>query len=718
MADHKTAHKILRVLILDDSPDDAEQASAALRQAGYMLKNQRLETGVAVEQNLESGNWDLVLCALGVASLPARQVVELVARKQPFVPTIVLARRVSDEELKALMAAGARDIVIKGQWGRLAPVVERELAVAAERQSLNSLREAMQQLEARYRTMIEASPEAMSYVQDGMHMDANMAYLKLFGYENVEQLKEIPLLNLVDKQDQARFKAALRKPEGAEKSQEFTVVTAGGNRISIEVAMTPLTISGEPCVQVVATDISKRKALENKLQSMRQRDALTGLYNRAHFLSALDEMLKTPGGVLIGLTVNQLSQLNQSLGHSACDRMLAHLGRQLRELAGNQALVARVAGGQFALLLGPKAAGAATDLTKRVTEMLPSVMMGEDSPNTRPEITLTPLRLDAQSSDRQAILDQVFKAEAPSAPTAAPAARAAATPVAAVKPAATAPMPSAPEPTPAMIAAVSPASDWRQAIQHALAHNQLQLMFQPIINLHGEPRCFYEAQLMLPATDGTLVAAEEYLPSAEAAGLGGKLDRTMMLNVIDALSKHQVEGRAGIAFVRLSSAAVQDSALLAAIQMHMKATGVDAGSLILQLDESAVAAHLDAARAFIQKARTMGLGIAIDNFSGQSLNVEILAGLDIDFLALNCSPTGLADDALFSAIDAALAVDKLTVARHIVDADIFSTLFARGVHYVQGDYLQPASTGLDYSFETEQTLASDEPLAPSWRAAG
>jgi len=716
MADNKTAHKILRVLILDDSPDDAEQASAALRQAGYMLKSQRLETGVAVEQNLESGNWDLVLCAHGVASLPARQVVELVARKQPYVPTIVLARRASDEELKTLMAAGARDVVIKGQWGRLAPVVERELAVATERRSLHNLREAMSQLEARYRTMIEASLEAISYVQDGMHMDANANYLKLFGYENLEQLKEIPLLNLIDKPDQARFKAALRKPEGAEKPQEFTVVAASGSRIAIEVAMTPLTISGEPCVQVVATDVSKRKALENKLQSMRQRDALTGLYNRAHFLGALDETVKTPGGVLIGLTVNQLSQLNQALGHSACDRMLAHLARQLRELAGDQALVARVAGGQFALLLGPKAAAGADDLRKRITDMLHGLTAGEGDTGIRPDVTVTPLRLDAQSGDRQAILDRIFKAEMPSTPAVTRAIPAAAATAPAAKPTVAAPAPVVATPVPA--AAANAASDWRQAIQHALAHNQLQLRFQPIINLHGESRCFYEAQLMLPSGDGTLVPADQYLPSAEAAGIGGKLDRTMMLNVIDALSKHQVEGRAGIAFARLSSSAVQDSALLTAIQMHMKATGVDAGNLILQLDEAAVAAHLDAARTFIHKARAMGLGIAIDSFSGESLNVEVLAGLEIDFLALNCGPDGLADDALFNAIDAALAVDKLTVARRIQDADIFTTLFARGVHYVQGDYLQPASSGLDYSFEAEQTLASDEPLAPNWRAAG
>ena len=58
------------------------------------------------------------------------------------------------------------------------------------------------------------------------------------------------------------------------------------------------------------------------------------------------------------------------------------------------------------------------------------------------------------------------------------------------------------------------------------------------------------------------------------------------------------------------------------------------------------------------------------------------------------------------------------MARNIENAELFTTLFSRGVHYVQGDYLQPATSGLDYTFEDEQTLASDVPSGPNWRAAG
>ena len=719
MVETKKGSKILRVLILDESPDDAEQASAILRQAGFMLKTQRLETGVAVEQNLDNSQWDLVLCAHGLPNLPARQVVELVAHKQPFVPVVVLARRIADDELRQLMQAGARDVIIKGQWGRLLPAVERELTVANERRAWTETREAMGQLEARYRSMIEASLEAISYVQDGMHMDANPSYLKLFGYENIDLLKETPLLNLIDKQDQARFKAALRKPEGAEKTQEFLAVAANGTRIPIEVALNPLAIHGEQCVQVVATDITKRKALEVKLQSMHQRDPLTGLSNRTHFVSALGDTLKTPGGVLFGLTVNQLAALNQTLGHTACDRLLVQIARQLRELLDNQTPVARITGGQFAVLLDAKAASGAETLARKLNDMVATLTASEADRTMKPDVTIQRLQLEARHKDRQAIMDQVFKSDAQAAPAALTpkAAKVTVTPVASTTPA-TISKPQA-APAPAFQPAASRASgDWAEAVQNALAHNQMQLLFQPIINLHGEPRCLYEAQLTLRTLDGKVVPPSEYLPSAEASGLGGKIDRNLMLNVIDTLSKYRLDGRPGTVFVGLTSAAVQDSALLAAIQMHLKATGLDPADLILQLDEAVLAQHPDAAGHFIENARAMGMGIAIDNFTGQAVSHETLAGLNVDFIGMNCGLDGLKEDALISAIDTALALERVIVAKRIEDANVFTGLFSRGVHYVQGDYLQPASPGLDYSFESEQTLASDEPLAPTWRVAG
>jgi len=732
MANAKAASKILRVLILDDSPDDTEQASSTLRQAGYMLKTQRLETGVAVEQTLDSGQWDLILCAHGVPSLPPRQVVELVIRKKLLIPVIVMARRIQDDELRTLMQAGARDVVIKGQWGRLVPVVERELATVQDRKSAIEAREALEQLESRYRSMIEASLDAIGYVQDGMHMDANAAYLRLFGFDKLDTLKETPLLNLIDKVDQTRFKQALRKPEGPAKPQEFQAVTGSGNRVSVEVVMNPLTIHGEPCVQIVATDISKRKALETKLQSMHQRDALTGLYNRGHFLNVLGDNLKSPGGMLIGLNLNRLADLNQRIGHVACDRLLVQLALQLRDAAGSVASLARIAGGQFAILLDSKTAAQGEGLARKIEDVLDSLATGDDGNNLKSEVTLTTLKLDGKLKDRQAIMDQVFKTEGRATPTKVAAPKPVSSPAPAPAPSAPAPLPQLNMPSLEIAATAAPAplahdqqrtmpsleQDWTSALNQALASNAMELAFQPIINLHGDPQPFYEARFMLRTPDDQLISPDKYLPSAETAGLGGKIDRAFMMDVVDTISKYRLEGRQGTVFVTLSSSAVDDNALLTAMQMHMKATGLKPGDLVLQLNETTFTRHPDAARAFVQKAGAIGVRIAIDNFSGQSISLEQLGTMRIDFLGLNCGDGGLAEIALYDAIDASHALEKTIIARNIDDAELFTTLFSRGVHYVQGDYLQPATSGLDYTFEEEQTLASDVPSGPNWRATG
>ncbi|MDH4133805.1 MAG: EAL domain-containing protein [Gammaproteobacteria bacterium] len=711
MTEDKSPSQLLRTLILDDSPDDAEQASQALRQTGYVLKTQRLETGIALDQTLESGAWDLILCAHGVPNLQPRQVVELVAHKKLAIPVIVLARRIQDAEFLALIESGVRDVVMKGQWARLPPAVKRELATVEERRHWAETHDALLQLEGRYRAMIEASLDPISYVQDGMHMDANPAYLRLFGYEDIEQLKENPLLNLFDKADQPRLKAALRKPESANKLEEFQAVGPDGQRFAAQVAMTPLTINGEPCLQIVVTDISKRKALETKLQSMRQHDALTGLYNRTHFLESLSEGLKSPNGVFLGINIDNLPALNQALGRMGCDALLVQVAKALREIAGSSTL-ARIGGGQFCILLDGKAAPGAEGLAGKIRTALAALRSGESMPPEGIGASVRHMALDSGKS-ATANLDELFKGMGPSVAVAA-------TPVAAPapvrpEPASTArtPTPVAETPSPAA-APVMASQDMREALQQAVAKGGLELLFQPIINLHGDPHCYYEAQLMLRAGDNRLIPANDYMAAAEAAGLGGKIDRNLMLNVIDLLSKHHLEGRQGAVFARLSATSVQDSALLAAVEMHLKATGIGPENIILQIDEAALARHTVPARAFIKKARQAGLRLALDNFSGRALSVESLADIEIDFIAVNCGPSGPPEDMRFGAIDEARALDQIVIARGIEDADVFSSLFSRGVHYVQGDYLQPASTGLDYSFESEQTLTSETPPGPGW----
>ena len=203
--------KILRLLIVDDSPDDAELAVAALRKAGYMLKNQRVQDLASMQAALDKGPWDVVLSEYTLPHFGAQLALDLVKRALLDIPFIVVTRNIRDPDLVKIMRNGAHDVVLKNQSARLAPVVERELRVTEERHQFRQMTKALSEVENKNRVIIEGSREAIGYCQDGMHIDANKAYLDMFGYENNKELEGVPVLNLIDKSDHPRFKDFLRK---------------------------------------------------------------------------------------------------------------------------------------------------------------------------------------------------------------------------------------------------------------------------------------------------------------------------------------------------------------------------------------------------------------------------------------------------------------------------------------------------------------------------
>ena len=203
--------KILRLLIVDDSPDDTELAVATLRKAGFMLKNQRVQDMASMQAALDKGTWDVVLSEYTLPHFGAQLALDLVKRAHLDIPFIVVTRNIRDPDLVKIMRSGAHDVVMKSQAARLAPVVERELRVTEERHQLRQMTQTLQEVENKNRAIIAGSREAIGYCQEGMHIDANKTYLEMFGYDDLREIEGVPVLNLIEKSDHPRFKDYLRK---------------------------------------------------------------------------------------------------------------------------------------------------------------------------------------------------------------------------------------------------------------------------------------------------------------------------------------------------------------------------------------------------------------------------------------------------------------------------------------------------------------------------
>jgi signal transduction histidine kinase len=141
----------LRVLIVEDSPADAELMLRALRSGGFEPLHQRVDTAVGMRAALERQPWDVVLSDYVMPGFDALGALALLKERSPGVPFIVVSGSVGEDTAVAAMKAGATDYLMKDRLQRLAPAVTRVLAesgVERERRRLEEQLLQSQKMEA------------------------------------------------------------------------------------------------------------------------------------------------------------------------------------------------------------------------------------------------------------------------------------------------------------------------------------------------------------------------------------------------------------------------------------------------------------------------------------------------------------------------------------------------------------------------------------------
>jgi signal transduction histidine kinase len=118
---------LLRILMIEDSEDDAALMLRSLRRAGFSLSNRRVETLAALCSALDEGEWDLVLSDFNLPGFTARGALEEVRKRSLEIPFIIVSGAIGEELAAELIRTGANDVINKSHLVRLAPAIEREL---------------------------------------------------------------------------------------------------------------------------------------------------------------------------------------------------------------------------------------------------------------------------------------------------------------------------------------------------------------------------------------------------------------------------------------------------------------------------------------------------------------------------------------------------------------------------------------------------------------
>ncbi|HLO31503.1 MAG TPA: HD domain-containing phosphohydrolase [Anaerolineales bacterium] len=135
----------LRILLIEDSEDDARLVMREIQRSGYEVDFERVETADTMRAALTRQAWDLIICDFSLPHFSAPKALELLKASGLDIPFIIVSGTIGEESAVNALKAGAHDFIIKGNYARLLPAIQRELKEAEVRRQR---RERERELEA------------------------------------------------------------------------------------------------------------------------------------------------------------------------------------------------------------------------------------------------------------------------------------------------------------------------------------------------------------------------------------------------------------------------------------------------------------------------------------------------------------------------------------------------------------------------------------------
>jgi diguanylate cyclase (GGDEF)-like protein/PAS domain S-box-containing protein len=212
----------------------------------------------------------------------------------------------------------------------------------------------------------------------GEILDANAAFLRIFGVPSLDALKEYRVSDFVDAEIRRR-EVALLEREGSIRDRELQITRPDGAvRTVLDTWYSNIDPeTGEAVFHGILVDITSRKQLENQLIEQSIRDPLTGCYNRRHLATLYSEprdASKEWGCIYVD--IDHFKQYNDRHGHQLGDKLLADIAVLFKRTTRSIDYVARYGGDEFLLLLHEVASADALMLADRIRSVVAAATFG------------------------------------------------------------------------------------------------------------------------------------------------------------------------------------------------------------------------------------------------------------------------------------------------------------------------------------------------------
>ncbi|MEQ9544634.1 MAG: EAL domain-containing protein [Marinobacter sp.] len=684
----------VHLLILDPSQNDAESLISLLRNSGKATRAHRITSEEDLEEALKSGSWDLLLARDIDQEFCADDALAMIRRMDKDIPFVLLTGEYDRDRTVSIMRAGAQDTVPFDYTDQLVLVVDRELVSLDERRRRRILESHLREAEQRCQLLLESSKDAIAYINDGMHIYANQSYLEFLGYEDIDELICIPVLDTLTPASQERYKEFMKSfAESGKDGMTLTCVTrrSDDHELNVVMSVSSATYDGEACTQIVLQPEHSDAELEEKLRQISSQDLLTGLFNRQYLMDALGQAVATAGknnesGALAYIALDNFMSLKGRVGIAGADLLLGDLSNILRDHTPEGATLARLSDDAFCLLCQP---GDEKELASKCEELRKTVENHLFEINGRTVPVTLSIGVAAVTENSPKAPDVLGRAHTASAELKKKEGHEQGNGVLIYNP-----------------------SDYEslddtnsaEAIQKALDENRFRLLFQPIINLRGEGEEHYEAFARMLDKDGGEVSPYDFLPPVGPTDMSIKIDRWVILQTIKQLSSHRSRGHDTRLFLNITAETLEDKTFTSWLSIALKAARLPGDSLIFQIREGDANNYMKQAKEFSRAIHELHCKISICQF-GCALNpFNTLKHINVDYVKIDGSFTeeiqknDKAKEGVKEMVKSLQSAGKLTIIPLVENAGVLATLWQAGVNYIQGYYLQAPVPEMNYDF--------------------
>ena len=666
------------LVVLSRQQDPVELINSALRNAGQPVHCSWVRDVSALGEALTSSEPQLIfLCVADDEE--AQAAIDARNRYATQVPAILVRETICEADLERASQIGAQDVVTLQSLKRLQSVAVRELHSARLDSALAGTLASARQYRDQMKAFMAGSTDAIAHVQEGIVVDVNPAWVVLLGYEDAGALLGQPLMDFFHQRSHAALKGALvasAQGRWTDHSLASTAVLPGGSELGVELEFERFEFEGEAAVRVrVPTQKRDVASLTSQLEEALRYDTSTGLLKRAAFLdqsaAQVSHLLKAGIRAVAYFEPDRLTALESELGPVAVEDVMDELGSQLRNQLQPGDLAGRVSARGFAVLVER---GNARDLDAWLSRVLQRVSEHVFHSGEHRSVTIScsagATACNAQGDVLAAPLESSVRA-----------CRSAA--------AAGGNRLLRPEPVADKPEVDEADRGWAAQIKAALMANRFRLVQQPIASLIGDGETMFDLVVRMLDDKGNEVLPSEFMAAAARTDLMKNIDRWVIgaaMSFCAARHPHRV-------FVRMSHDSMRDQTLGTWLHQQLKASGIDASRVVIEISEELATRHLKEAKEMRSLVTHLGFEFAIEGFGSGRDPQSLLRHLPSNYVKIDGAlMQGLANDRplqeqVKALVEHARAAKVVTIAERVEDANTMAVLWQLGVEFVQGYFV-------------------------------